>query len=346
MPKKGGANKNNSLINNNNSLSLESNVGAPKVNGNDGNNAPEIKVNSNNLVGKVNNKANNVSAANNKVSSKKGKYTTIIVIVSVLLILGILAYVAYRYINYKRVNTVVTKEIIPFIYDSKKTSRYSYGSLPVSTEKNTYNYNMWIYVNDYDYRVGEDKCVLMKGYVANGEDMVNPGIYLLKNTNTLRVQISLETLYKYAQCSNEAGVSNTMETALMDNDYYLGSEGDNMIGSGMGDGMGDGMEMFANYTNDKLMDYCDIKFFPMQKWVSLNVGLTNNILNVSIDGKLVKTCSLKGAPTIINRDLMVSPGGGFNGFISNLKVSSKELSPDAILELYKSGPRLKAAFLA
>ena len=35
---------------------------------------------------------------------------------------------------------------------------------------------------------------------------------------------------------------------------------------------------------------------------------------------------------------MVSPGGGFNGFISNLKVSSKELSPDAILELYKSGP--------
>ena len=141
----------------------------------------------------------------------------------------------------------------------------------------------------------------------------------------------------------------TMETALMDNDYYLGSEGDNMMGSGMNNGMNngmnEGMEMFANYTNDKLMDYCDIKFFPMQKWVSLNVGLTNNILNVSIDGKLVKTCSLKGAPKIINRDLMVSPGGGFNGFISNLKVSSKELSPDAILELYKSGPTLKAAFL-
>ena len=73
---------------------------------------------------------------------------------------------------------------------------------------------MWIYINDYDYRVGEDKCVLMKGYTANGEDQVNPGIYLLKNTNTLRVQISLETLYKYAQCNNEAGVSDTMESSI------------------------------------------------------------------------------------------------------------------------------------
>ena len=64
MPKKGGANKNNSL-NNNNSLSLESNVGMPN---NAGNNAPEVKVNSNstNLIGKVNNKVNNVSVANNK----------------------------------------------------------------------------------------------------------------------------------------------------------------------------------------------------------------------------------------------------------------------------------------
>ena len=105
------------------------------------------------------------------------------------------------------------------------------------------------------------------------------------------------------------------------------------------------MENFANYTNDELIDYCDIKFFPLQKWVSLNVGITNNILNIYIDGKLVKTCSLKGAPKIINRDLMVSPGGGFNGFISNLKVSSKELTPNDVLDLYNAGPRLKAPFL-
>ena len=44
---------------------------------------------------------------------------------------------------------------------------------------------MWIYINDYDYRIAEDKCVLMKGYVANDKDQVNPGIYLLKKTNIL-----------------------------------------------------------------------------------------------------------------------------------------------------------------
>lgn len=355
MPKKGGANKNNSLFNNNKS-SFENNVSAPI--GNELNVKLNNKLNNNNLVGKINNKSPNTN--NSVVSSKKGKYTTIIVIVVVFTILAILSYVAYRYINYKSINKVVTKEIIPFIYDSKKTSRYSYGSLPVSTERNSYNYNMWIYINDYDYRVGEDKCVLMKGYTANNDDQVNPGIYLLKNTNTLRVKITLETLYKYAECNNDAGISDTVKEALQDNNYYLGSESSNnykplnpesipeSIPESNSDNTKEGevIDNFTNYTNDELYDYCDIKFFPMQKWVSLNVGLTNNILNISIDGKLVKTCSLKGAPKIINRDLMVSPGGGFNGFLSNLKVSSKELSPEAILDLYKDGPRLKTAFLS
>ena len=217
MPKKGGANKNNSLFNNNKS-SFENNISTPI--GNELNVKLSNKLNNNNLVGKINNKAPNTT--NSVVSSKKGKYTTIIVIVVVFTILAILSYVAYRYINYKSINKVVTKEIIPFIYDSKKTSRYSYGSLPVSTERNSYNYNMWIYINDYDYRVGEDKCVLMKGYTANNDDQVNPGIYLLKNTNTLRVKITLETLYKYAECNNDAGISDTVKEALQDNNYYLG----------------------------------------------------------------------------------------------------------------------------
>ena len=300
MPKKGGGNNNNNNNNNNSLYNL------------------------------VNNSVNNNS------SSKKKSYTTLIVILVVLLILAILVYVAYRYINHKKITGVVTKEIIPFIYDAKKITRYSYGSLPISTEKNSYNYNMWIYINDYDYRSGDDKCVLMKGTTVGGNDEVNPGIYLLKNTNTLRIKVSLDTLYKNTTCENENKIKNEEIIVENNNDYYLGSE------NGNGDAA-----LIENFSDiDSNTDYCDIKYFPLQKWVSLNVALTNNIVNISIDGKLVKSCTMKGAPQVLNRDLLVSPNGGFNGFIANLKVSSKELNPNEIYNIYKSGPRLKATILS
>lgn len=286
--------------------------------------------------GNNNNNNNNLvnNLVNNNSSSKKKNYTTLIVILVVLLILAILVYVAYRYINHKKITGVVTKEIIPFIYDAKKITRYSYGSLPISTEKNSYNYNMWIYINDYDYRSGDDKCVLMKGTTVGGNDEVNPGIYLLKNTNTLRIKVSLDTLYKNTTCENE----NEEIIVENNNDYYLGSESEN--------GNGDAA-LIENFSDiDSNTDHCDIKYFPLQKWVSLNVALTNNIVNISIDGKLVKSCTMKGAPQVLNRDLLVSPDGGFNGFIANLKVSSKELNPNEIYNIYKSGPRLKATILS
>ena len=78
-------------------------------------------------------------------------------------------------------------------------TRFSHGSIPASTEKNSYNYNFWMYVNDYDYRNAEDKCVLFKGSlkksVHSNDTNENPGVYLLKNNNTLRVLINLETSY-------------------------------------------------------------------------------------------------------------------------------------------------------
>ena len=48
-----------------------------------------------------------------------------------------------------------------------------------------------MYINDYTYRLGFLKNVMNKGEVGN-EDLSNPGIWLLPNNNTLRVQVGLE----------------------------------------------------------------------------------------------------------------------------------------------------------
>ncbi len=45
-------------------------------------------------------------------------------------------------------------------------------------------------------------------------------------------------------------------------------------------------------------DHCDIEYFPLQRWVSVNIAITNNVLDISIDGKLKKSCVLSGSPSV------------------------------------------------
>ena len=159
---------------------------------------------------------------------------------------------------------------------------------------------MWLYINTYSYRINEDKCILFKGdsspIINNMDDKVNehsnPSIWLRKDTNTLVVQVGLDTI----------------------------------LGNG----------------SDKI-DSCEFKNFPLQKWVNLNVSMRNNVLDIFIDGTLVKSCILKGSPTINSGGLHVfnqGPNGsyGFNGYISRLEYTNKALDSDAIMDRYKKGP--------
>ena len=44
---------------------------------------------------------------------------------------------------------------------------------------------------------------------------------------------------------------------------------------------------------------CDIQNFPLQKWVCLNISLRSNVLDIFMDGSLVKSCILEGYPKLI-----------------------------------------------
>ena len=85
---------------------------------------------------------------------------------------------------------------------------------------------------------------------------------------------------------------------------------------------------------------CDIPNFPLQKWVCLNISLRSNVLDIFIDGSLVKSCILEGFPIINKGDLYICKDGGYNGYISNLKYSNKALSTNEITKIYQAGPSL------
>lgn len=257
----------------------------------------------------MNNNASMNNKALNNSSSKKGSGNIVIIVAVVLLviILAVFGYFLYKYFQ-KKQEYVQSKMIIPYIHDAQTAKSFTNSSMPSSTSGNEYNINVWLYVSNYNYKLNKDKCVLFVGDISEqdftqepGSDneinkQANPGIWLLKNTNTLRINTGLETNFVVSSSENE------------------------------------------DCRNQGGLDHCDIENFPLQKWVCLNVSLRNNVLDVFMNGTLVKSCILKGFPITSAGKLFVSQNNGFSGYISNLEVSNKALSYDAINSRYRKGP--------
>jgi hypothetical protein len=256
----------------------------------------------NKLIGSKNNRKGN---AMNKIKSGGPSSNSVLIIIGIILlviVLCVIGYFLYNYFTNVRKQMSKSKLLIPYIRDASVYKSFSSSSIPQSLSGNEYNINMWLYINTYSYRINEDKCILFKGDTSGHGGIIdgmndnlnhhsNPSIWLRKNTNTLVVQVGLDTI------------------------------------------LGDG--------SDKI-DRCEFKNFPLQKWVNLNVSMRNNVLDIFIDGTLVKSCILKGSPTINSGDLHVfnqgPNGSGFLGYISRLEYTNKALDSEAIMDRYKKGP--------
>ena len=94
-----------------------------------------------------------------------------------------------------------------------------------------------------------------------------------------------------------------------------------------------------------MYDECTVKNIPIQKWVHVVITVTNNSIEVYLDGKLYQTCPLKGAPKPSLDNMHVTANGGFNGFITQLEYSNMALPFTRIKKIYKKGPQLKATMM-
>lgn len=229
------------------------------------------------------------------------------IVIVFIVIAGIMTY-DYVFKGKMGVFTKITTDVIPFIHDAKKVMRTSHSSLPLTG--NYANYNMWVYVSGYTYRKDEDKCILFKGKLSNSDKLNDvrlaskkdyveegmPSVWLLRQTNTLRVIVPLETVFKKT-------------------------------------------------TDISEVQTCDVENIPLQRWVSVNITISDNILDVWVDGYLRKSFSLGGFPKINKEPLHICPDGGFDGYVSKLSVSNSPLSIKEIKNIYEKGPTLKPNFM-
>ena len=99
---------------------------------------------------------------------------------------------------------------------------------------------------------------------------------------------------------------------------------------------------------------CSVTNFPVQAWVNISISVYNRAVDVYIDGKLVRTCSLKNVAQPINAGSTIyiggeGPGGGeskcpdgvkfpgFTGYIASVLYNPDIISPQDAWNTYARG---------
>ena len=93
---------------------------------------------------------------------------------------------------------------------------------------------------------------------------------------------------------------------------------------------------------------CDIADFPLQKWVNLVYILNNRTVDIYIDGKLERSCVLKGVPILNNDPVRICDNPSYWGQISKVQYFNRSIQPYEIAKIYSEGPfqdpRYKVSF--
>jgi len=89
------------------------------------------------------------------------------------------------------------------------------------------------------------------------------------------------------------------------------------------------------------VESCDIQNIPLMAWVNIVYVLNNRTVDIYINGKLERSCALRGIPTITNDPVYItqgSPLAGFYGKIGKTQYFTKALLPNDVANIYQQGP--------
>jgi hypothetical protein len=98
---------------------------------------------------------------------------------------------------------------------------------------------------------------------------------------------------------------------------------------------------------NSLSSTCSVTNFPLQTWVNISVSVYNRAIDVYIDGKLIRTCSMTTVASPISKNTAIFVGGnrtpsnmqvpGFSGFIASVVYSPDVFSPKEVWDIYSRG---------
>jgi hypothetical protein len=95
------------------------------------------------------------------------------------------------------------------------------------------------------------------------------------------------------------------------------------------------------------VESCDIQNIPLMTWVHIVYVLNNRSVDIYLNGKLERSCALRGIPIISADPVYIttgSPQAGFYGKIGKTQYFTKALLPNDVAGLYQQGPLGTAQF--
>ena len=76
----------------------------------------------------------------------------------------------------------------------------------------------------------------------------------------------------------------------------------------------------------------------LQKWINIAIILDNRTMDIYLDGKLERSCVLKGVPRMNRNPIQFAPDGGFYGQIAMFRYFNRPITPDEAYSIYSQGP--------
>lgn len=243
----------------------------------------------------------------------------------IMFILLLVVGVYYGYNKYKKTINTKRQYLIENITDAKQKKKINKNSIPKSLHGNEFNINFWIYINDYRYRSHEDKIIVMR---TTEDNPPTPVISLTKNINNLNIILETDDYSTDTTLEPFENNSTVNPTASVTQSIILP-----VATRAMKQDITTTAAAFMLKKNEY-----SVENIKLQRWVNISVGLSDYNLDIYIDGKMVKSVLTDGLSQSNKGDLVICPGGGFNGFISKLEYSNRILSKDEVYQRYLEGP--------
>ena len=283
-------------------------------------------------------------------------------IMSMVAIMAVVLIVLYIVINAFSKTNKLTK-----LMSAKTEVIIKASDLKNTNTGNNFTYSMWIYIEDWNYRYGEDKIILNR---ANC-----PMVSLSSKPNQMVIRIKTMNSATGAEPSSAPSLADTAKnlanklsceacdngsTCACDkcdrtlfNASQLAFNGGN---TGIYNPTPSASARAAVVSANSLSEanrkkyesannhLCVIDAIPIQKWVNIIVSLYQQTLDVYLEGKLVKTCVLPGvAVRNNNASIYVTPkvnsvkDGGFSGWTSSFRYMPYASNPQEAYNIYKDG---------